>query len=107
MSLLSIVKPGQPNYANLAQLGLGYLYSAISDTSVPNRRYFGSIIVPAPSTVTDLLATAVQFFEIITRFKGENLYMIFQDSRRLRLWKELASFYVYLQADLSLVPSVG
>jgi hypothetical protein len=64
--------PGQPNYAKFAQLGLGYLYSAISDTSDPNRRYFGSVIVPAAKHAgTNLLATAIQSFEIITRFKGE------------------------------------
>jgi hypothetical protein len=64
--------PGQPNCTKLAQLGLGYLYSAISDTSVPNRRYFGSAIAPAAKHAgTNLLATAIQSFEIITRFKGE------------------------------------
>jgi hypothetical protein len=75
--------PGQPNCTKLyktvkkcknqfVQFGLGYLYSAISDTSDPNRRYFGSVIVPAAKHAgANLLATTVQSFEIITRFKEE------------------------------------
>jgi hypothetical protein len=54
-----------------AQFGSGYLYSAISDISDPDRRYLGDAIVPIPSTGTNLLATAVQSLETMTRFKGE------------------------------------
>jgi hypothetical protein len=83
------------------------LYSAISDTSVPNRRYFGSVIVLIPSTGTNLLATAIQSFETIPRFKGERSLYDLSRQQKLKLWKELASFYVYLQVDPSPVPSIG
>jgi hypothetical protein len=68
------------------------LYSAISDTSDPQQAVFWKCQY--------LLATAIQSFEIITHFKEKA-------KRRLRLWKELASFYVYLQVDPSSAASIG
>jgi len=93
--------PGQPNCTKLycsVQLELGYLYSAISDTSNPNRRYFGSVInrgilvVPAPSTGTNLFATAIKSFEIITRFKGEKSLYDFSRQQKARAVKRTCQF---------------
>jgi hypothetical protein len=75
------------------------LYSAISDTSDPDRRYFGSAIAPAPSTGTNLLATAIQSFEKITRFKGEKSLYNLSRQQKAKAIERTCSFYVYLQAD--------
>jgi hypothetical protein len=83
------------------------LYSAVSGTSSPDRRYLGDVIVPIPGIGTNLLATAIQSFEIITRFKGErSLYDLSRQQEAKAMERTCQLLYLLLGRSLT-VPSLG